>query len=217
MLYRNRFYAPSLGRFVTRDPIGYRGRDWNLHRYCGNRSINAVDPSGLITPGGGGIANPPQIPISGGPVCIMQAYEDWNQMNMVVHDDGSVTFPPYLDLNLEDYVFEPLGPPDNYLPVINSSPQQQDGWWNNWDNPNYNPPSMPPLTTVPYILYDGDVTQQWVDWGTWSPIESILTPPGPPDYSTPPGGGPQPMEVIGIPIIIKTTITFRMCSYPFLF
>ncbi len=30
MYYRNRMYHPELGRFVSRDPVGYRGRDFNI-------------------------------------------------------------------------------------------------------------------------------------------------------------------------------------------
>jgi len=47
MLYRNRVYHPTLGRFVQRDPIGYEAGDVNLMRYVGNGSVNARDPFGL--------------------------------------------------------------------------------------------------------------------------------------------------------------------------
>jgi RHS repeat-associated protein len=43
---RARHYAPSLGKFLSRDPIGYAGGS-NLYSYCGGDSINCVDPSGL--------------------------------------------------------------------------------------------------------------------------------------------------------------------------
>ena len=39
MLYRNRFYSTSLGRFVQRDPIGYEAGDVNLHRYVWNQVL----------------------------------------------------------------------------------------------------------------------------------------------------------------------------------
>jgi RHS repeat-associated protein len=43
---RNRYYAPSLGRFLQPDPIGFAGDAANLYRYCGNNPVNASDPSG---------------------------------------------------------------------------------------------------------------------------------------------------------------------------
>jgi RHS repeat-associated protein len=49
---RARYYAPSIGRFISRDPIGYRD-SMNLYQYCTNNPINWIDPSGLkIKPGG---------------------------------------------------------------------------------------------------------------------------------------------------------------------
>ena len=41
-----RYYDPSAGRWITRDPIGYAGGS-NLYGYVGNDPVNAVDPSGL--------------------------------------------------------------------------------------------------------------------------------------------------------------------------
>ncbi len=40
-----RYYAPSLGRFVSRDPIGFAG-GINLYAYCGGDPINYWDPEG---------------------------------------------------------------------------------------------------------------------------------------------------------------------------
>ncbi len=39
--YRARFFAAQLGRFCSRDPIGYEGRDVNLYRLGGNRVLSA--------------------------------------------------------------------------------------------------------------------------------------------------------------------------------
>lgn len=40
-------YAPTIGRFISADPIGLAGGDENLYRYVDNDPINAFDPSGL--------------------------------------------------------------------------------------------------------------------------------------------------------------------------
>jgi RHS repeat-associated protein len=43
--YRARHYAPTLGRFLQFDPIGYAG-GLNLYGYVGNDPVNLTDPSG---------------------------------------------------------------------------------------------------------------------------------------------------------------------------
>ena len=40
-----RFYAPSLGRFITRDPSGISGGT-NLYAYVGNDPVSLIDPTG---------------------------------------------------------------------------------------------------------------------------------------------------------------------------
>ncbi len=48
MYYRNRMYHPGLGRFVSRDPIGYWAGDVNLYSYCHNWPTGATDAVGLV-------------------------------------------------------------------------------------------------------------------------------------------------------------------------
>jgi RHS repeat-associated protein len=43
---RARNYWPKLGRWVSRDPIGFAGGSWNLYDYVGGRPISLIDPSG---------------------------------------------------------------------------------------------------------------------------------------------------------------------------
>ncbi len=42
---------PDLGRFTSRDPIGFAGGDTNLYSYVGQNPVNFVDPSGLAEMG----------------------------------------------------------------------------------------------------------------------------------------------------------------------
>src|SRR5690606_37137449 len=45
--YRARFYDPTLGRFISQDPIGFLAGDANLYRYVGNSPLTFIDPLGL--------------------------------------------------------------------------------------------------------------------------------------------------------------------------
>ena len=40
-----RWYAPCIGRFTSRDPIGFAG-GINLYGYCAGDPVNDADPSG---------------------------------------------------------------------------------------------------------------------------------------------------------------------------
>ncbi len=44
---RGRFYNPVTGRWLSQDPLGFGGGDYNLYRYVANNPINHTDPSGL--------------------------------------------------------------------------------------------------------------------------------------------------------------------------
>jgi RHS repeat-associated protein len=48
--YRARYYDSQLGRFVSRDPIGFRAGDPNIYRYVFNRPALITDPSGEAIP-----------------------------------------------------------------------------------------------------------------------------------------------------------------------
>ena len=45
--FRNRWYDPVSGRFLSKDPIGLDGGDLNLYAFCGNDPVNYRDPYGL--------------------------------------------------------------------------------------------------------------------------------------------------------------------------
>lgn len=44
---RARYYDPIKARWLTRDPIGFDGGDWNLYRYVGSEPTTNTDPGGL--------------------------------------------------------------------------------------------------------------------------------------------------------------------------
>jgi len=43
----NRWYDPSVGKWLSEDPSGFGAGDANLYRYCGNGPTDGTDPSGL--------------------------------------------------------------------------------------------------------------------------------------------------------------------------
>jgi RHS repeat-associated protein len=43
---RQRYYSPDLGRFLSRDPLGFDS-DFNLYAYAGNSPVVFVDPEGM--------------------------------------------------------------------------------------------------------------------------------------------------------------------------
>jgi RHS repeat-associated protein len=71
----NRWYDPSVGRWMSEDPIGFESGDANLYRYVGNAPTADTDPSGLVEgppydTGGYPMPEPPGGPhpdIPGGP------------------------------------------------------------------------------------------------------------------------------------------------------
>ncbi len=66
--YRYRWYDPSIGRFMTQDPI-YWGNGINLYTYVWNDPVNCIDPLGLA------VLNPHNYPVS---EVVQQALEEFN-------------------------------------------------------------------------------------------------------------------------------------------
>ncbi len=53
LLYmRARYYKPSIGRFINKDPIGFEG-GINHYNYVEGNPISWIDPLGLLNPNGG--------------------------------------------------------------------------------------------------------------------------------------------------------------------
>jgi RHS repeat-associated protein len=45
--YRARYYNATLQRFISEDPLGFSGGDWNLYAYVGNDPNDFFDPFGM--------------------------------------------------------------------------------------------------------------------------------------------------------------------------
>ncbi len=48
MWVKARHLSGTQGRWLSQDPIGFGGGDWNLWRYVGNNPIIGIDPRGLL-------------------------------------------------------------------------------------------------------------------------------------------------------------------------
>lgn len=48
---RSRHYDPTIGRWTTKDPIGFNGGDTNLYAYVGGNPMSYTDPTGLFAEG----------------------------------------------------------------------------------------------------------------------------------------------------------------------
>ena len=46
--FRNRVHSPTLGRWLSNDPLGFEAGDQNWYRAIGNNPGNGMDPSGLV-------------------------------------------------------------------------------------------------------------------------------------------------------------------------
>jgi len=62
--YRARYYQPTLQRFISEDPLGFRGGDWNLYAYVRNNPVQYRDPLGLcVTDNPADCFPPPVVPV----------------------------------------------------------------------------------------------------------------------------------------------------------
>ncbi len=43
---RARYYNPSIGRFISQDPLGQAGSGTNLYQYANDNPVNLTDPTG---------------------------------------------------------------------------------------------------------------------------------------------------------------------------
>ncbi|MCG8430494.1 MAG: RHS repeat-associated core domain-containing protein [Candidatus Omnitrophica bacterium] len=70
LFMRARYYKPSVGRFINKDPIGLRG-GINLYGYVGGNPIRFVDPSGLFWNLNGNLHDAVDIIATGGDIVVI--------------------------------------------------------------------------------------------------------------------------------------------------
>ena len=49
--YNARYYDPTIGRFISQDPMSFDAGDTNLYRYVGNNPMTFTDPTGMCWSG----------------------------------------------------------------------------------------------------------------------------------------------------------------------
>ncbi|WP_081923143.1 RHS repeat-associated core domain-containing protein [Paraburkholderia fungorum] len=54
VFYRNRYYHPATGRFISEDPIGYASGQTNAYAYVNGNPMSLYDPYGLWSISAGG-------------------------------------------------------------------------------------------------------------------------------------------------------------------
>lgn len=86
--YRARYYHPGMGRFISEDPLGFGGGDWNIYAYVGGNPIVFIDPDGrflvnVVTAGIGAI-------VGGGSNLAMQLLQNGGNLGCVDWGDVGI-------------------------------------------------------------------------------------------------------------------------------
>lgn len=102
-------YSPTMGQWLSEDPIEFEGLDENLKRYVRNSPTMLIDPDGLSpTNGAGGIL----VPIIG-PIYTWQ--QPGPGLGPTPRSDVTFTFISYPNYPANLYYF---GPPPVYRPAV---------------------------------------------------------------------------------------------------
>jgi RHS repeat-associated protein len=193
---RARWYDPSKGVFITRDPLGYAGGDANLYRYCGNNPICRANHSGTAAPGsdgGWGIGD--------------SAMNIFDGRTVVTNTSSSrkPVLPPPAPPPIDPE--NPWGNPDGEENPFNPGHHWYDPptWWPKWvpwpfDPPGYQRPSnrLPQPWPFPIPIPDSSVSFLCSASGivnTSSSRKPVLPPPAPPPIDPQdPWGNPDEEE-----------------------
>jgi RHS repeat-associated protein len=121
MLYRNRVYHSTLGRFIQRDPIEYEADDVNLMRYVRNRISIFSDLYGLQS-------YYPPAPIQGGAANTVVRDPTLKRPSPSLSDIGNSLFPNPLFPNLQNRPWGPISQPESVgglpIPLNSLSPEE---------------------------------------------------------------------------------------------
>ena len=109
--FRNRVYSPSLGRWLSNDPLGFEAGDQNWYRSIGNNPGNGEDPEGLVVifiHGKPGFSKPANINVNDPEVAELYRFET---------NFGKVKHFAYTDLEAaEKYILGKIRIPENKDP-----------------------------------------------------------------------------------------------------
>lgn len=74
-----RDYDPTIGRWTTKDPLGFDGGDTNMYAYVGGSPMSAIDPEGKFA-----LALPLIVPVIVNAVVVVSAtYAGWKVSNLI--------------------------------------------------------------------------------------------------------------------------------------
>jgi RHS repeat-associated protein len=111
-----RWYSPTLQRWVTMDPTGFGGGDVNLYRFVGNEPTDETDPSGL---------QPPKDPSYKPHPPSRKQIEDWTNPNVIVTQitlENTLVIGKQFSGNCLNYVLGlPSGSQDTPIPGKNKA------------------------------------------------------------------------------------------------
>ena len=158
---RARFYDPTLGRFISEDPIGFRGGDVNLFGYVQNRPLMRRDSIGLFPDGA--VLNADTVR-SLGPVATVLSALAAPEIAVAATGVGAI----YGASLIGDYT---ANHPSN--PFVN-------GPWNPFGNPHPSVRPLPPTITSPTSQPYCKPVPRAIPFYNWPPEYPIPLGPYPP-------------------------------------
>jgi RHS repeat-associated protein len=162
--YRNRYYSPQTGRFISEDPLGWASGQTNAYAYVGGNPVQLTDPSGLqmafpipVGPMPGGGAGP-STPSWVSPPWGAQGVSDWIRDHVGgIFSNGDVDDPVV-------YPDNPDSAKDGFTPIRGTPGRQCDADGSVWEK-----------DTAGHGNRDGDGSQ-WKRWPNRKAWEKGRTP-----------------------------------------